>query len=184
MQLSKPLLAIEFRLTLEDFLETVRLREPPSRKVTRLILMVTGLILVVALLGAPFIMKEVPSFLVAFLFGALPLAVLMVILPWYYKPDRFYKAYYSTFVFNLCRYEIAEEGISIKSDISETVLLWKAFSDGMESKTQLVLTSGMVQYIFPRNAIAEEQFRELVRFVRGKILVTSGSFLQSLAIIV
>lgn len=56
-------------------------------------------------------MKDVPGALVAFLFGVLPLAVLMVILPWYYKPDRFYRAYYRTFKFDLCKYEIAEREI-------------------------------------------------------------------------
>lgn len=76
--------------------------------------MTVGLILVATLLGAPFAIKDVPGALVAFLFGVLPLAVLMVILPWYawyYKPDRFYRAYYRTFKFDLCKYEIAERGI-------------------------------------------------------------------------
>lgn len=184
MELSKPLITLEFRLTLEDFLETVRLREPQPRKVVRLILTTVGLFLVTALLGAPFIMKDVPGFLVAFLFGVLPLAVLMVILPWYYKPDRFYRAYYRKFVFNLCQYDIAEEGIRMKSDTTDSVLLWKAFSDGMESKTQLVLTSGMVQYIFPLHAIGQEKFTELLKFVKSKILVTTGSFLPLLTLIV
>lgn len=131
--------------------------------------MTVGLLLLAVLLGAPFAMKDVPGFLAAFLLGVLPLAVLMVILPWYYKPDRFYRSLYRTFVFSLCEYEIAELGIKVSTDTSESALLWKAFSDYSESKTQLVLTSGVVQYIFPKHAIEQSKLIELVELVRGKV---------------
>ena len=49
------------------------------------------------------------------------------------------------------------------------MLLWKAFNDCAESKTQLVLTSGMVQYIFPRRAIEQDKFAELVELVKKNI---------------
>src|SRR5256885_7033308 len=47
----------------------------------------------------------------------------------------------STFVFNLGKYQIAERGIKVSTDTSESAHLWKAFSEYSESKTQLVLTS-------------------------------------------
>jgi len=175
MELGNSLMAVEFRLGLDDFLETVRAREPQSRKLARGVLMTVGLLLLAVLLGAPFAMKEVPGFLVAFLFGVLPLAVLMVILPWYYKPDRFYRSYYRTFVFNLGKYEIAERGIKVSTDTSESAHLWKAFSEYSESKTQLVLTSGMVQYIFPKHAIEQSKLTELVELVRGKVALRGFS---------
>lgn len=169
MDLGNSLMAVEFRLDLDDVFETARAREPQSRKLARKVLMTVGLILVAALLGAPFVMKDVPGFLVGFLLGVLPLAVLMVILPWYYKPDRFHRSYYRTAAFSLCKYEIAERGMKINSEASESALLWTAFSDYSESKTQLVLNSGVVQYIFPKHAIEQGKFTELVELVRGKI---------------
>ena len=42
-------------------------------------------------------------------------------------------------------------------------------SDYSESKTQLVLTSWMVQYMFPKHAIEQTKFMQLVELVRGKI---------------
>lgn len=90
------------------------------------------------------------------------------ILPWYYSPVRFYKSYFRTHVFKPCRIEIAEEGIKFSTDTSESMLLWNAFSDCEESKPQLVLTSGMVQYIFPRRAIEPGKFAELVELVKKK----------------
>ena len=57
----------------------------------------------------------------------------------------------------------------MSTDTSESALLWKAFSDYSESKTQLVLTSGMVQYIFPKHAIEQSKLTELVELVRGKV---------------
>lgn len=165
MELGKPLMVFEFRLDLEEFLETVKSRESRSRELTRAVLMTVGSILVAVLLGVPFVMKDVPGFLAAFLLGVLPLAVLMVILPWYYKPERVYRSYCRTFVFEHYRYEIAEEGINISSDSMESELLWKAFSSYTESKTQLALTSGMVQYIFPKRAVDQsklQQFKELL----------------------
>lgn len=168
MEIGKPLLNLEFQLNLDDFLETVRTRESRSRKVSRVTLMTVGCALIAVLLGGPFVMKEVPGALVAFLFGVLPLAVLMVVLPWYYSPVRFYRSYYRTYAFNRCRIEIAEEGIKFSTDTSESVLLWSAFNDCAESKTQLVLTSGMVQYIFPRRAIESDKFVELVELVKKK----------------
>jgi len=92
MELGNSLMVVEFRLGLDDFLEAVRTREPQSRKLTRGVLITVGLVLLAVLLGVPFAMKDVPGFLAAFLLGVLPLAVLMVVVPWYYKPDRFYKA--------------------------------------------------------------------------------------------
>lgn len=176
MELGNSLIAFEFSLSLDDFLETVRTREPHSRKWVRKVLMTVGLILVATLLGAPFAMKEVPGALVAFLFGVLPLAVLMVILPWYYKPDRFYRAYYRTFKFDLCKYEIAERGIKLSTSTSESEFTWKAFNDYSESKTQVVLTSGMVQYIFPKHAIEQQKMTELVGLVKDKVVVRVGEF--------
>jgi|SRR5712664_989617 len=171
MELGKSLMDLEFRLNLEDFLETVRIRERRSRKLTPAVLMIAGSILVAVLLGAPFVMKDVPGFLAAFLLGVLPLAVLMVILPWYYKPERFYRSYYRTFMFPNCRYEIAEEGIKVSSDSSDSVLLWKAFSSYAENQTQLVLATGMMQYIFPKSAIEQNKFKELCKLVKSKISV-------------
>ena len=168
MELGKPLMDLEFRLNLEDFLETVRMRESRSRKLSRAVMMITGSVLVTVLLGVPFVIKDVSGFLAAFLLGVLPLAVLMVILPWYYKPDRFYRSYYRTFVFNHCRYEILEEGIKVSSDSSESALLWKAFGSYAENRTQLVLTSGMVQYIFPKRAIEQNKFKEFSELVKTK----------------
>jgi hypothetical protein len=173
MEIGKPQLELEFRLDLEDFLETVRARESRSRKLTRLILMTLGSMLVAVLLAAPFLMKDVPGFLAAFLLGVLPLAVLMVILPWYYKPDRFYRSYCRTFVFDNCRNEIAEEGIRVSTDSTESVLLWKGFSGYAETKTQLVLTAGMVQYIFPKRLIEQSVFAELVALVKSKTRATN-----------
>jgi hypothetical protein len=172
MELSNSLMAVEFRLDLDDFLETVRAREPQSRKLARGVLMTVGSLLLAVLLGAPFAMKDVPGFLAAFLLGMLPFAVLMVILPWHYKPDRFYRAYYRTFVFNVCKYKIAERGIKVSTDTSESALLWNAFGDYSESKTQLVLTSGMVQYIFPKHAIEQSKLSELLELVKGKVTST------------
>lgn len=169
-------MALEFRLGLDDFLETVRAREPRSRKLTRKALMTVGTILVAALLGVPFAMKDVPGFLAAFLLGVLPLAVLMVILPWYYKADRFNVSYYRTLRFALSKYEIAERGIKLSTETSESVLLWSAFGEYSESKTQLVLTSGMVQYIFPKHAIEQGKLTELVERVRGKIALRVDEF--------
>jgi hypothetical protein len=169
MELGNSLMAVEFRRGLDDFLETVRAREPQSTKLVRRVLMTVGLVLLAVLLGVPFAMKDVPGFLAAFLIGVLPLAVLMVILPWYYKPDRFYRSYHRSLVFNRCNYEIAERGIKVSTDTSESALLWKAFNEYSESKTQLVLTSGMVQYIFPKHAIEQSKLTELVELVRGKV---------------
>lgn len=168
MEIGKPLLGLEFQLNLDDFLETVRARESRSTRVSRVVFMAVGFVLLALLLGGPFLMKEVPGFLVAFLFGVLPLAVLMVILPWYYSPVRFYKSYFRTHVFKPCRIEIGEEGIKFSTDTSESMLLWNAFNDCEESKSQLVLTSGMVQYIFPRRAIEHGKFAELVELVKKK----------------
>jgi chromate transport protein ChrA len=111
----------------------------------------------------------VPGFLAAFLLGVLPLAVLMVILPWYYKPDRFYRSYYRKFVFSLCKYEIAEQGIKVTSDSAESVLWWKAFSGYAETKTLLVLTTGMVQYILPMRAIQEGKLQQLKEILSNKV---------------
>ena len=169
MELGNSLAAFEFRLGLDDFLEAVRARETQSRKLGRRVLMTVGSVLLAVLLGAPFAMNDVPGFLAAFLLGVLPLAVLTVILPWYYKPDRLYRAYYRTFVFSLCKYEIAERGIKLSTETSESALLWKAFSDYSESKTQLVLTSGMVQYIFPKHAIEQTRLTEVVAIVRAQV---------------
>lgn len=169
MEIGRPLLDLEFQLNLDDFLETVRARESRSTKVGRAIFMTVGSMLLALLLGGPFVMKEVPGFLVAFLFGVLPLAVLMVILPWYYGPVRFYRSYFRTHAFQPCRVEIAEEGIKLSTDTSESMLLWNAFNDCAESKTQLVLTSGMVQYIFPKRSIEHGKFAELVELVKKKI---------------
>ena len=176
MELGNSFMTVEFRLGLDDFLETVRAREPRSRKLARQVQMTIGLILVAALLGAPFAMKDVPGFLAAFLLGVLPFAVLMVILPWYYKPDRFNRSYYRTLVFALCKYEIAERGIKISTETFESVLLWNAFGEYSESKTQLVLTSGMVQYIFPKHAIEQGKLTELAELVKGKIALRVDEF--------
>jgi hypothetical protein len=173
MELGKLQLEVEFRLDLEDFLETIRTRESRSRKLTRLILMTIGTTLVAVLLATPFLMRDVPGFLAAFLLGVLPLAVLMVILPWYYKPDRFYRSYYGTFVFNNCRTEVAEEGIRVSTDSTESMLLWKGLSGYAETKTQLVLTAGMVQYIFPKRLIEQSVFAELVALVKTKTRPTN-----------
>ncbi|HXY24921.1 MAG TPA: YcxB family protein [Candidatus Acidoferrum sp.] len=176
MELGKTLLRLEFQLNLEDFLETVRMREPRSAKLIRRILMAVGSMLVAALLGVPLVVKDVPGFLAAFLLGVLPLAVLLVIVPWYYKPDRFYKSYFRTHAFKPCQVEIGEEGRKLCTNTSESVLLWKAFSEYSESKTQLVLTSGMVQYIFPKRVMEQSKFAELVAFVRTKIPIRVSDF--------
>ena len=113
MELGEPLMVLEFRLNLEDFLETVEMRETRSRKLTRMTLTIAGLVLVVTLFGVPVVIKDVPGALAAFLLGVLPLGVLMVILPWYYKPKRFYRSYFRSNVFSHCRTEIAEKGIRL-----------------------------------------------------------------------
>jgi hypothetical protein len=44
-----------------------------------------------------------------------------------------------------------------------------AFSNYSESETQLVFTSGMVQYIFPKRAIEQSKFAKLTELVKSKI---------------
>jgi len=169
MELGKPLIVLEFRLDLEEYLETVRAKESRSRKLTRIILMTLGSMLVAILLGVPFVIRDVPGIVAAFLLGVLPLAVLMVILPWYYKPDRFFRSYYRKFVFNNCRYEFAEEGIRVSSDSAESKFLWKAFTNYVDTETQLVLTCGMVQYILPKRAIEPGKLQQLTELIGNKI---------------
>jgi hypothetical protein len=169
MDLGKQLIVLEYRLELADILETATARETRPSRLLRRASTATGLILALALLSVPVVMKEVPDSLGAFLLGVLPLAVVMVVSPWYYSPERINRSHYRSFQFPICKIEIAENGVKETMEWSENFLLWKGFDSYSENKTQFVLSTGAVHHILPKRAIEPNKIQEFENLLRTKI---------------
>jgi hypothetical protein len=173
IDIGKQLVVLEYRLNLDDLLEAARARETLRSRLLRRGSIAAGSALVVALLSVPVITREVPDSLGAFLLGVLPLAVVMVVLPWYYNPVRIQRSRYSPYYFPSCRTEIAENGIRVTWESNENLLLWKAFDTHSENKTQFVLDCRWIQYILPKRAIEPSKVQEFESLLRSKIPTTS-----------
>ena len=169
MDLGEQISALEYRLNLDDIVEAARARETFPSRLSRRASIAVGLTLVFALLSVPVIVKEVPDSLGAFLLGVLPLAVVMVVLPWYYSPVRLQRSRYSSQQFPTCRTEIAENGIKNTWESNESLLLWKAFNSYSEYKTQFVLYCGLIQYIIPKRSMEASKVQDFDNLLRSKI---------------
>jgi hypothetical protein len=166
MDIGEPIIVVEITLELPDCLEAIRAREPLRDRLQRWGLSISGMILIAALLLAPFSMKEVPGEFVAFLLAVLPTGVVMAIWPWYKKPDWVYKRTMSTYQFPTSRAEVGGAGFrSIYKDL-EITIAWERMCGFTETKNTFSFRDDLMYYIFPKRVFAPgeaDRFRELVQ---------------------